>query len=70
MIYDPAETDTAITTTITNRPVGTCSVKKVWWNEGGTTPVSVTVGLYQETDNGIGPVMDKDSKPHHHYFAV
>ncbi len=63
VIYDPAETDTAITTTITNRPVGTCSVKKVWWNEGGTTPVSVTVGLYQETDNGIGPVMDKDSKP-------
>lgn len=61
--YDPNKTNTAITTTITNRPVGTCSVEKVWWNEGGATPESVTVGLYQETDNGIGPVMDKDSKP-------
>lgn len=61
--YDTTKTNAAIIATITNRPVGTCSVEKVWWNEGGTTPVSVTVGLYQETDNGIGPVMDKDSKP-------
>ena len=61
--YDTNKTNTAINTTITNRPVGTCSVEKVWWNEGGTTPVSVTVGLYQETDDGIEPVKDKDSNP-------
>lgn len=61
--YDTTTNGTAITTTITNRPVGTCSVEKVWWNKGGTTPASVTVGLYQETDNGIEPVTDKDSKP-------
>lgn len=61
--YDTNKTNTAITTTITNRPVGTCSVEKVWWNKGGTTPVSVTVGLYQETDDGIEPVKDKDSNP-------
>ncbi len=61
VIYDPAETDTAITTTITNRPVGTCSVKKVWWNEGGTTPESVKVGLFQKNDDGTEtPVTIKD----------
>ena len=57
--YTPTETDTAIT----NRPVGTCSVEKVWWNQGGATPESVKVGLYQETDSGIEPVKDKDSQP-------
>lgn len=50
--YAPAETDTAINTTITNRPVGTCSVEKVWWNKGGTAPESVKVGLFQQHDDG------------------
>lgn len=50
--YAPTETDTAINTTITNRPVGTCSVEKVWWNKGGTAPESVKVGLFQQHDDG------------------
>lgn len=59
--YDTNKTNTAITTTITNRPVGTCSVKKVWWNEGGTTPESVKVGLFQKNDDGTEtPVTIKD----------
>ena len=59
--YDPNKTNTAITTTITNRPVGTCSVEKVWWNEGGATPESVTVGLFQQHDDGTEtPVTIKD----------
>lgn len=59
--YDTNKTNTAITTTITNRPVGTCSVKKVWWNQGGTTPESVKVGLFQKNDDGTEtPVTIKD----------
>lgn len=59
--YAPTETDTAINTTITNRPVGTCSVEKVWWNKGGTAPESVKVGLFQQHDDGTEtPVTIKD----------
>lgn len=39
-------------TTITNRPVGTCSVEKVWWNTGVDTPQKITVGLYQKEPDG------------------
>lgn len=59
--YDTNKTNTAITTTITNRPVGTCSVEKVWWNKGGTAPESVKVGLFQKNDDGTEtPVTIKD----------